>query len=92
MIKSITHKGLKRFYEKGVTSGIQSKHEKKLQQQLTALDSAQEIGDMDLPGYCLHTLRGDRSEVWAISVSGNWRITFEFMGGHAYVVNYEDYH
>jgi len=25
-------------------------------------------------------------------VSGNWRMTFEFRDGNAYVVDYEDYH
>lgn len=92
MIKTIKHKGLKKFFESGNTVGIQAKHEKKLREQLTALQTAQEITDMNLPSYKLHSLKGSRDKVWAISVSGNWRLTFEFKGGHAYVVNYEDYH
>lgn len=47
---------------------------------------------MDLPGYNLHPLKGKRKECWSITVSGNWRITFEFEDGNAYIVNYEDYH
>ncbi len=92
MIKTIKHKGLKKFFESGNTAGIQTKHEKKLREQLTALQTAQEIADMNIPGYKLHSLKGSRDKVWAISVSGNWRLTFEFKDGHAYVVNYEDYH
>lgn len=92
MIKTIKHKGLRKFYESGNTAGIQKKHEKKLREQLMALQTAYEVADMNLPGYQLHALKGDRADEWAVSVSGNWRLTFEFRNGHAYVVNYEDYH
>ena len=47
---------------------------------------------MDLPGYKLHELKGDKKGIWSITVNGNWRITFEFINGDAYIVNYEDYH
>ena len=92
MIKSFKHKGLKKFFERGDCSGIQPKHEKKLRLQLTALDTATIIEDMDLPGYNLHPLKGQRKDCWSIVVNGNWRITFEFEDGDAYIVNYEDYH
>ena len=92
MIKSFKHKGLKRFYETGSTGGIQSKHKKKLRLQLAALDTAKIIEDMDLPGFRLHPLKGDRKGLWAIDVSGNWRIVFRFEDGNACVVDYEDYH
>jgi proteic killer suppression protein len=92
MIKSFAHKGLKRFFETGSLAGIQSNHANRLRVQLSALDTAQTIDDMDLPGFRLHALKGDRTGVWSIAVSGNWRITFEFNEGNAYLVNYEDYH
>ena len=60
--------------------------------QLVALDTAIEIDDLDIPGYKLHPLKGDRKGAWAISVSGNWRLTFEFIDGNVYLLNYEDYH
>ena len=53
---------------------------------------AQIIEDIDLPGYQLHSLKGEREGIWAISVNGNWRVTFEFKDGNAYILNYEDYH
>jgi proteic killer suppression protein len=56
------------------------------------LDTAIRIEDMDLPGFRLHPLKGPRTGIWAISVSGNWRITFRFEDGNAHIVNYEDYH
>lgn len=51
MIKSWKHKGLKRFFETGNTSGIQSKHSSKLRLQLGALDAATKATDLDLHGY-----------------------------------------
>ena len=60
--------------------------------QLAALDSAQVIGDMDVPCFDPYELRGDRKRQWAISVNGNWRVTFEFRDGNAFVLDYEDYH
>ena len=92
MIKSFQHKGLQKFYEKGTTAGIQSKHTKRLRLQLIALDTAISIEDMDIPGFDLHELKGKRKGIYAIKVSGNWRITFKFEEGNIYIVNYEDYH
>ena len=59
---------------------------------LAALDTASVISDMDVPGFYLHPLKGARKKKWAVSVSGNWRMTFEFEDGNAYSLNYEDYH
>lgn len=50
------------------------------------------IEDLDITGFRLHPLKGVRRGQWAITVSGNWRVTFEFREGHAYVLDYEDYH
>lgn len=92
MIKSFKHKGLKRFFTTGNTSGITPTHAGRLAERLQALHTAFTIEDMDIPGWRLHSLKGDRSGLWAVNVNANWRIVFEFKDGHAYVVNYEDYH
>lgn len=92
MIKSSKHKGLRRFFETGSLAGIQASHANRLRIQLAALDTAQTIDDMDVPGFRLHPLKGDRTGLWSITVNGNWQVTFEFTEGHAYIVNYEDYH
>jgi len=92
MIKSFKHKGLERFFFDGKTSGIQAEQALRISIRLALLDSAVEIEDMDRPGYRLHQLKGKLKGKWAINVSGNWRIVFEFEDGHAYIVNYEDYH
>ena len=92
MIQSFRHKGLRRFYESGSAAGVQPHHAKRLRMLLTALDTAQSIEDMDIPGFRLHPLKGEGRGRWAVWVNGNWRVTFEFKDGHAYVLDYEDYH
>ena len=59
---------------------------------LDRLDTSVAIGDMNLPGFRLHQLHGQRAGTWATSVTGNWRLTFRFEGGDAFDVDYEDYH
>ena len=91
MIKSFRHKGLRRLFETGSTSGVQTGQVRRLRMQLAALDTAKVIGDMDVPGFRLHRLKGAMQTRWSISVNGNWRITFEFKDGNAYILDYEDY-
>ncbi len=92
MIRSFKHKGLRKFFIIGSTAGIQTQHVARLEERLQALHTAITLEDMNLPGWKLHPLKGDRAGLWAINVIGSWRVVFEFVDGHAYVVNYEDYH
>ena len=92
MIQSFKHKGLRQYFESGSTAGIQGKHAQKLRLVLSALDTESIINDMDIPGFNLHPLKGNRKGEWAVSVSGNWRITFNFKNGNSTNINYEDYH
>jgi proteic killer suppression protein len=92
VIKSFKHKGLRRYFETGTKAGIQAKHATRLRLQLAALDTAQVVEDMEVPGYRLHPLKGRAKNRWSIWVSGNWRLTFEFRDGNAYILDYEDYH
>jgi proteic killer suppression protein len=92
VIKSFRHKGIRRFYNTGSKSRIQANHVGRLRLQLAALGTAHSIDDMDVPGYRLHPLKGKMKGRWSIWVSGNWRLTFEFVDGNAHVLDYEDYH
>jgi proteic killer suppression protein len=92
VIKSFRHKGLRVLFESGSYAGVQPNHAKRLRLQLAALDSAHTIDDMDIPGFRLHPLKGGMAGRWSIWVNGNWRMTFEFRDGNAYVLDYEDYH
>lgn len=76
----------------GSATDIIPDHAARLEERLQAFHTATVIDDMDLPGWKLHPLKGDRAGLWAVSVSGNWRIVFEFKDGYAYIVNHEDDH
>lgn len=92
MIKSFLHKGLKKFYITGSTAGINPNHKNKIRMQLVALDTATKLDDLNLPGFNLHKLIGNRNNIYAISVNKNYRLTFEFKDADVYILNYEDYH
>ncbi|WP_297356524.1 type II toxin-antitoxin system RelE/ParE family toxin [Paraburkholderia sp.] len=92
MIKSSEHKGLKAFFETGSKAGIQTDHASKLRRQLAHLDEARSAQDMNVPGWKLHPLHGDLAGHFAVSVNGNWRMTFRFEGTDAVLVDYQDYH
>jgi proteic killer suppression protein len=92
MIQSFRHKGLSKFFESGSTAGIQPHHARRLRMLLAALDTAHSIEDMNIPGFRLHSLKGPERGRWSVWVNGNWRLTFEFKDGHAFVLHYEDYH
>ncbi len=80
------------LFETGSVAGVQPSHSRRLRLQLSALDTANSIDDMNLPGFRLHQLKGAQADRWSITVNGNWRMTFEFREGNAYVLDYEDYH
>ena len=92
MIESFRHKGLRKLFETGNAFGVQASHAKRLRMQLAALDTARTIEDMDIPGFRLHPLKGQMRGRWSVTVNDNWRLTFEFRDGNAYVLDYEDYH
>jgi proteic killer suppression protein len=92
VIRGFKHKGLAKLFETGSKAGVQSQHAERLRLILGRLSAATAPGDMALPGLNLHPLKGARKGTWAVSVSGNWRVTFKFVGKDAYSVDYEDYH
>ncbi|WP_095097577.1 type II toxin-antitoxin system RelE/ParE family toxin [Pseudomonas sp. Irchel 3A5] len=92
MIKSFQHKGLKAFYETGTTKGIRADHEKRLRFVLAALDEASAPIELGLPGYRLHSLKGQLAGFWSMTISGNWRIIFRFIETDVELVDYLDYH
>jgi proteic killer suppression protein len=92
MIKSFRHKGLQLFFETGSLAGIQAAHAPRLRLQLKALDMAKKPDELVLPAWHLHALKGTLRNYWAISVSGNWRLTFAFDDEDIILVDYCDYH
>jgi proteic killer suppression protein len=92
MIQSFKHKGLEIFFATGSKKGILPEHAQKIERILDRLDASISPGDMNLPGYRLHELKGQDSGTWSVTVNANWRITFEFEGQNAVLVDYQDYH
>jgi proteic killer suppression protein len=92
MIESFKHKGLKRLFETGHTSGVNPQHIERLRKILALLETSENVDDMDLPGLNLHKLKVRRKNTLAVKVSGNWRVTFKLKNGDVLEVNYEDYH
>ena len=92
MIQTFRQKGLRKFFESGSVAGVQPHHAKRLRMLLVALDTSQSVEDMNVPGFRLHALKGSERGRWSVWVNGNWRLTFEFRDGHAYILDYEDYH
>ena len=92
MIKTFRHKGLQAFYETGSKAGIQPHHAARLRRQLVRLDVAKTAVDMNVPGWGLYALAGNLAGRYAVSVSGNWRLTFGFDGEDVVLADYQDYH
>jgi proteic killer suppression protein len=95
MIKSFQHKGLKQLFELGTSAKINQQHKAKCIRLLDALNVAVLPEDMNIPGFDFHGLEGEKKgqpKRYAVSVSGNYRITFEWEGKDAMQVLYEDYH
>ncbi len=92
MIQSIRHKGLRRLYQDDDPRGVLAEHAEKLRDILARLDAARKVEDMDLPGFRLHALKGNRRGFWAVTVRANWRVVFRFADHDALDVDYLDYH
>ena len=92
MIKSWKHKGLKKFFEQGILSGIRPEHAKKLKIILQRLSAAVRAEDMNTPAMRFHRLSGELKEFYSVLVNKNWRIIFKFEGQDAILVDYLDYH
>ena len=92
MILRFRHAGLKRLFEKGDGRRVSPELMPKVERVLARLDEASVPGDMNLPGFRLHPLKGDLADHWAVSVSGNWRIVFRFEGRDVTDVDLVDYH
>lgn len=92
MIRRIKHRGLKRVYASGDGRGIRADLRENVEDILARLDQASSPQALNLPGYRLHALKGDRKGLWAVTVRANWRIVFRFEDGDAVDVDLLDYH
>jgi proteic killer suppression protein len=92
VIRTFRHKGVKRFFEKSDVRGVGAERADRLRRILDRLDAAAKPDDMNIPGLQFHGLSGKRKGTYAVSISGNWRLTFQMVGGEVLDVDMEDYH
>lgn len=92
MIKSFKHKGLEKLFLNSDASKVNQEHAKRIKLILAIIHKAKIVEDINFIGANLHELKGDRKEIWSVTVRANWRITFKFENGNAYILDYEDYH
>jgi len=93
--RSVRHKGLKRYIERGDASGLPPASALKLAAMITLLGGMERIDElMAVEKWHVHPLTGDRKGDWSFSVSRNWRLTFRLdeTSGVIYDLNFEDYH
>ena len=92
MIVGFRHRGLKRLYERGDKSQVRADMLEKIERVLAMLNRVSNPEELELPGYRLHPLKGDRAGQWAITVRSNWRIVFRFDGPDVTDIDLVDYH
>lgn len=92
MIASFRGRALRHLWEKNDPIGVGANVRARVGRILSILESAESIGDLDVPGYRFHALKGFNPRRYAMRVTGNWRITFAWEAGVASAVDLEDYH
>jgi proteic killer suppression protein len=93
IIRSVRNRGLSRLIEDDDSRELRNDLVRRLRNVLAVLITAADMrGVIGPPGWRVHQLRGDRAETWSISVSGNWRLTFEIRDGEIWNLDLEDYH
>ena len=92
-VRSIRHRGLRRLIEQNDPREIRPDQQRRVRRIIAAVLTASSIDQVQgPPGWRIHQLTGDRAATWSISVSGNWRITFELHADEVFNLDLEDYH
>ncbi len=93
-IRSVSHKGLRRFIEDGTTAGLAAASLVKIAAIVSFLEEAPGIEAVTkLQMWKAHQLTGDRKGTWSLSVTKNWRITFVVNADNEIEnLDLEDYH
>ena len=91
MINSFKHKGLSELFEVGRTPRVRQDLQSRCLRCLEALDQAEVLNDLNVPGFNFHGLHGVPKR-YSIPINGPWCITFEWLEGEALRVDLEQYH
>jgi toxin HigB-1 len=91
MIRTFRHKGLAELWRDGASKRIDARLAGRIMRRLEALNAAETLEDLNVPGFNFHPLRG-RPQRYSLHVNGPWCLTFEFEDGEALRVDYQQYH
>jgi len=92
-IRNVKHRGLRRLIEDNDGRGIRQDLLNRVRNVLTVLILSPSMEDVrGPPGWRVHQLTGDRRGTWSVSVSSNWRITFDLEDDEILNLDLEDYH
>ena len=91
VIKSFKHKGLVELFERGRSRRMRQDLQSRCLRRLEALDQAESLTDLNVPGFNFHGLQGVPKR-YSIHINGPWCITFEWQEGEALRVDLEQYH
>jgi proteic killer suppression protein len=92
MIGSFRSKALRNLWEKNDAKGVSPNARDRISRILSILESGESLGDLDVPGFRFHALKGFDPRRYSMRVTGNWRVTFAWQDGIASAVDLEDYH
>ena len=92
MIKSFRSKGLADLWAKGRTKAIDARLHRRILLRLDRLDVVAAPEEINVPGFDFHALTGPKPPRYGVHVNGPWCLTFEFEGGDACRVDFEQYH
>lgn len=92
VIVSFRHAGLRELFETGRSRKLQPDLYTRCRRAMDALDAATALSDLNMPGWSVHPLKGNRAGRHAIAVSGPWRMTFRWDGKGAHELDLEQYH
>ena len=92
-IRNVQHRGLLRLLEENDSRELRPDLVKRLRNILAVLIAANGMAEVSgPPGWRVHQLKGGRAGTWSISVSGNWRLTFDLEDAAICNLDLEDYH
>lgn len=92
VIEHFKSKDLRQLWETGDARGVNPNFAAKIKRVLARLNVANDLESLDVPGFGLHQLTGDRQGQSSIVISRNWRVTFRLENGNVFDVDFEDYH
>lgn len=90
MIQRFKNKGLVELFERGHSRRIRQDLQRRCLRRLEALDQAESLTDLNMPGFNVHSLQG-LPKRYSIHINGPWCITFEWEDGDALRVDLEQY-